>query len=109
MYLDVNDDFAKAPTCDVKLKFRYKDEGKLPIMLTYTSSVEADTDLYKTEDKRIQIPRGNTKLWKDAEFVLEDISLNNSCRFLTDFALEGQYSKALISDITVEIISKEGE
>lgn len=109
LYLDVNDNFHKAPTCDVKLKFRYKDEGKLPIMLTYTSSVEADTDLYKTEDKRIQIPRGNTKLWKDAEFMLEDISLNNSCRFLTDFALEGQYSKALISDITVEIINKEGE
>ena len=85
------------------MTFKYLDKSRLPIMLRYTSSVEDVHNLYKQEDKYITIERNNSGAWKDAEIIIDELSLENSCKHLCDFVLSGQYSEANVTDIKVEI------
>lgn len=103
MYFDVKDTVAKKPGGSIKVTFKYLDKSRLPIMLRYTSSVEDVHNLYKQEDKYITVERNNTGKWKEAEIVIDELSLENSCKHLCDFVLSGQYSEAKVTDIKVEI------
>ena len=103
MYFDIKDNVAKKPEGSIKVTFKYLDKGRLPIMLRYTSSVEDVHNLYKQEDKYITVERNNTGKWKEAEIVIDELSLENSCKHLCDFVLSGQYSEAKVTDINVEI------
>ena len=103
MYFDVKDTVAKKPEGSIKITFKYLDKSRLPIMLRYTSSVEDVHNLYKQEDKYITIERKNTGKWKEAEIVIDELSLSNSCKHLCDFVLSGQYSEAKVTDINVEL------
>lgn len=103
MYFDVKDELKKTPCGSIKVTFKYLDRSRLPIMLRYTSSVEDVHDLYKQEDKYLTVERNNSGKWKTAELVIDELSLENSCKHLCDFVLSGQYSEAKITDIKVEI------
>ena len=103
MYFDVKHTVAKKPGGSIKVTFKYLHKSRLPIMLTYTSSVEDVHNLYKQEDKYITVERNNTGKWKEAEIVIDELSLENSCKHLCDFVLSGQYSEAKVTDIKVEI------
>ena len=103
MYFDVKDSLGKTPSGKIKVTFKYLDRSRLPIMLRYTSSVEDVHNLYKQEDKYITIERNNSGVWKEAEILIDELSLENSCKHLCDFVLSGQYSEAKVTDIKVEI------
>lgn len=105
IYIDINDELAKTQKGSIKLKISYLDSGRQPIDIVYTSSVDTPVSYGNQEDKVVSIKRNNSGKWKNAEIILKDMSLYNSCKKATDFAICGRYSEVCIENIEIEILN----
>ena len=101
IYAQISRDIADSTDCGVKITFDYYDEGRQPIVLTYTKGVKKDADYWKTFNAQKQIKRTNTKNWKTAEITIDSGNFEKVAKYASDFKIGGLKSQAYIKNIRV--------
>ena len=86
-YIDVKDSLGKSMNADGTLTFKYYDSGTSDIIVKYTSAIDTESDMWKQEDKEEIISCTDTNTWIEKTINLDDISLSNSCKHLTDLVI----------------------
>lgn len=104
LYLDINEQLIDSANASVKISFDYLDNGKQPLILTYTSGVNSDNDAWKTQNAEKTITREGQNTWKHIEIMIESGNFENIGYYSSDMKLEGLNSSAYIANICVERI-----
>lgn len=98
-HVDINDEFLKTKSGTIKLEITYLDKGRMPLKIGYTSEIVDNTDLANREDMEIRIDKHNTNVWLTKTVEIPRASINNSCKYMTDFYIAGMMSEAYVKDV----------
>lgn len=102
LYIDIAESVVDSVNDTVTISFDYFDNGKQPILLTYTSGVNTDNDYWKSFDADKSVKRTGSNKWKHAEIVIDSGNFENAGEYSTDFKFSGACSNAYIANIKVK-------
>lgn len=103
LYLDVKDSLGKTTKANGKLTFKYYDSGTSDIVVKYTSAIDSEENVWKQEDQEITIVCTGTNAWVEKTIEINDMSLDNSCKHLSDLVICTE-DNLNVCDIDFEIV-----
>ena len=106
LYLDVKDSIGKARKANGKLTFKYFDAGTSDIVVKYTSAIDSEENVWKQEDQQVTITGTSTDAWVEKTIELNNMSLDNSCKHLSDIVICTEDNQN-VCDIDFEIVLDE--
>lgn len=101
LYLDIDESVVDSVNDSVTVSFDYLDNGRQPIVLTYTSGVNTDNDYWKIDNANKSVKRTGTGKWKHAEITIESGNFENPGEYSTDLKINGVCSNMYITNIEV--------
>ena len=85
----------------VTITFDYYDEGRQPIIITYTKGVKDDNEYWDSMDRTKTVKRTNSKKWKTATVTIDSANFEKVSKYFSDFKIAGLNSQAYIDNVRV--------